>query len=686
VLLTDIDGDGFGDLVVVYYNTAPNPVGAGPVSPYQVWIWWGNGDGTFNQAPLVLNLTRNYYLGAVADMNGDGYPDLVLSDGSMISIVYNQGNRGFGTPLPSGLYPSEQHFLAGQGINSLTLADVNGDNVPDVVVANGGATISNALALGGKTAASIALAPNPSDINTGGITVLLNRITTKPVTGTLVATPEPSIYSTPFTMTATLTSSAGIAPAGQVAFYLDTVLVGTGLLAPVAGSATTSAATVTIPLGNPYLAGVHPMSAVFLTDGVNTGVTLFGPPTAHLVKGGPTSSEIFMCIGPTAACPAPPGVPNPRPQYFPTLFMSYGQIWNGQIDVRSNDPIPLTGTIQLIDTYTGPDVPPPTPLCVLPVNLGTACSNSVGTTQGTSVGLNVLTAFYPGDAFHPASTSGPVAITVLPDTTLATLIGSPNPSPAKLPVTFTATVTGNIVAPTGPIAFSFGGQPLGQAQLVPGLSGTTSTATFTTSTLPVGNDLITASYGGTIDFNAVSASFTETITPSLAGNFNLTVAPTPVSVGVGYATLLAVAVVPLNGFSQDVTLSCANLPSEATCFFDSATISGGSGTTNLVVGTNAPHSCGTTQPYFLGSNGGGGVAPYALPALAGLLAIFLPGKRRWLRALIAVVLVGGVTQMTGCGTCTDLGTRPATYTFQIVGAAANTSEVETQTVTFTVTI
>ena len=74
VLLKDVDGDGNGDLVVVYYNTAANSVGAGPVSPYQVYIWWGNGDGTFNSTPLVLSPSRNYYLGAVADMNGEGFP------------------------------------------------------------------------------------------------------------------------------------------------------------------------------------------------------------------------------------------------------------------------------------------------------------------------------------------------------------------------------------------------------------------------------------------------------------------------------------------------------------------------------------------------------------------------------------------------------------------------------------
>ncbi len=687
VLLTDIDGDGFGDLVVVYYAASSIPMSGlvRPAAPYQVWIWWGNGDGTFNQTPLVLNLSRNYYLGAVADMNGDGYPDLVLSDGSMISIVYNEGGRNFGTPLASGLYPGEQHFVAGQGINSLSLVDVNGDGIPDVVTANGGATISNVLATGGKTASSITLTPNPTDINTGGITVLLNRITTKPVTGTLAASPEPSLYGAAFTMTATLTSSAGIAPVGQVAFYLDGTLVGTGTLAPVGGSTITSAASFTVPQFNTYQGGVHPMSAVFNTDGVNTAITLSGATGTHLIQGSSTISEIFMCIGPTVACPAPPGVTNPVPPYSPTLTMYYGQIWNGQLDARATDNSALSGTVQLIDTYTGPDVPPPNPLCTLPVNLGGACPNSVGTTQGTSVGLNVLTAFYPGDATHTPSTSLPVAITVLPDTTIATLTGSPNPSPASLPVTFTATVTGNIVAPTGPIAFAFGSTLLGQVQLVPG-PGTTSTASVTTSSLPVGSDVITATYGATMDFNAASASFTETITPSLTGSFKLTVVPNPVSVGVGYATLLAVTVTPQSGFSQDVKLSCANLPNEGSCFFDSTTIAGGSGTTSLVVGTAAPHSCGTTQPYFLGSNGRGGLAPYALPAIAGLLAIFLPGKRRWLRALIALVLVAAATQMSGCGNCTDLGTRPATYTFTVTGTSAGTSEVEAQTVTITVTI
>ena len=68
------------------------------------------------------------------------------------------------------------------------------------------------------------------------------------------------------------------------------------------------------------------------------------------------------------------------------------------------------------------------------------------------------------------------------------------------------------------------------------------------------------------------------------------------------------------------------------------------------------------------------------------MLLIVPGRRRWLRALVAVAVVAAVTQISGCGTCTDLGTRPATYTFQVAGTAASSSTATTQTVTMNVTI
>jgi hypothetical protein len=701
ILLTDMDGDGKADIVALSYNTAADPANPVPSKPAVLMIFYGNGDGTFGQPVttstpgLMVNLSRNYYLAGVADMNADGLPDIVLSDGSLLSILYNQGGRSFGTLLATGLLSSEQHFLAGQGINSISLADVNGDGVPDVVVANGGVTNSSAVVLNGSGQPSISLAPNPSDIDTGGITVLINGITTKPVTGTLAASPEPSGYQAAFTLTAIITPTAGVAaPTGPVQFYIDGLTVGSPVtLVP---GATSSTAIYIVPAGNGYASGAHAVTALYSGDAANSPITLSD--THDIIDSAATTTTLYLCPGPTASCPATGYV---MPPLVSSFSMYYGQDWNGTVVTTAADGGALPGSISIYDAYSGAALPPPAPLCTLTAAAGGACPASVGTTVGTSVGTNVITAVYvPGPAdTHTGSTSAPVTITVLQDTTSnATLAGAPNPSPLGQPVTFTATLTGNFAAPTGPVGFyelnpTTGlSTPIGTGTLVVG-AGFTSSATFTTTTLPLGTDSITASYAATQDFNAATFPIiTETITASLAGSFTLSVVPTPVSVGVGYSALLTVTVTPQNGFSQGVNLSCANLPSEASCLFDSATLANGGGTTSLAVGTTAPHSCGTTQPYFLGFNGGGGGAPFALPALAGLLAIFfprrrrLPGRRRWLRALLALVVVAVAMQATGCGNCTDLGTRPATYTFQVNATSTGTSEVQSQPVTITVTI
>jgi hypothetical protein len=373
--------------------------------------------------------------------------------------------------------------------------------------------------------------------------------------------------------------------------------------------------------------------------------------------------------------------------------MYYGQDWNGTVVVTASDGGALPGTVSIYDAYTGAAPPPSSPLCTLPTGTGGACPASVGTTLGTSVGVNVITATYSGDSTHTGSTSAPVTITVLQDTNTATLTGAPNPSPLGQPVTFTAKFTGNDAPPTGQVTFVESFPPtavlsvLGTATLVPG-SGDSSTATFTTTTLPLGTDSIQASYTATADFAAAASPvFLETITPSLAGSFTLAVSPNPVSVGVGTGGLLSVTVTPQNGFSQAVNLTCSNLPYEATCIFVNPTIAAGGGSTTLIVETTAPHTCGSATPYFTGGLGNGPLAaPFALPALAGLVLLFVPGKRRWLRTLVVVAAVAAGIQVTGCTTCTDLGTRPATYTIQVTGTAAGSSEVQSQTITVNVSI
>ncbi len=400
-----------------------------------------------------------------------------------------------------------------------------------------------------------------------------------------------------------------------------------------------------------------------------------------------TTTTQYLCAGPTVACPITGYV---MPPYTPTLSMSYGQDWNGTVVVTeaAAGPAPPTGNIEITWSYNSG---PAQVICTLPVASGGTCPSQVGTTEGTSLGTNTITASYTGDSNY-APSSSTVVITVLQDATAASLEGSPNPATAGTPVTLTASMTGSDAPPTGLVTYSYGGSVIGTGTLAPG-SGFTSTATMTTSTLPVGADTITATYAGTPDFAGASATWVETVTPVLAGSFTLTVTPDPVTVGVGTEATLTVTVTSANGFAQDVTLSCGNLPQEATCVFGTPTIAGGSGATTLIVQTAAPHSCGTTTPYFYGRNGGGGLGlrlrgrGAAVVALAGLIALFVPvRRRRWLKLVVALAAIAGAVQMTGCGNCTDLGTRPATYSIEVTGTAADSSTTASQAVTVNVVI
>ena len=103
--------------------------------------------------------------------------------------------------------------------------------------------------------------------------------------------------------------------------------------------------------------------------------------------------------------------------------------------------------------------------------------------------------------------------------TTTTLNAAPNPSVAGAPVTFTATVAqapGLPGAPSGSVTFLNGNIPLATIPLVNGQ------AVYTTDTLAVGTQTITAVYSGDLSFTSSTASVTETVL-SLA-------APTVVSV------------------------------------------------------------------------------------------------------------------------------------------------------------
>lgn len=118
-----------------------------------------------------------------------------------------------------------------------------------------------------------------------------------------------------------------------------------------------------------------------------------------------------------------------------------------------------------------------------------------------------------------------------PSATATTLTSSPNPSYVGQAVTLTATVTSGSGAgtPAGTVTFSEGANTLGTATL----SGS-GQAAITISSLPPGNDVVTASYSGDPEDAASSGTLTQTVIGCPAGkNAHLLTASTNAGVVYG---------------------------------------------------------------------------------------------------------------------------------------------------------
>lgn len=552
IAVADVNRDGKPDVLVANVCSVTNCDGT-------VGVLLGNGDGTFQPAKATDSGLTFASSIAVADINGDGKPDLVVSTSAgcssescvNLSVLFGNGDGTFGAPH---LYAS-----GALQVNSIRLADVNRDGKLDLLVANQCFSNSNcegALGVllgngdgsfqaaqtydsGSRRLFSLAV----GDFNRDG-KLDVAVVHEEGVIGVLLGNGNGTFQPVQtYDSGGTLSYSIAVADVN-----------GDGkadlLVTNQCNSTTCVAGTVGVLLGNGN--GTFQAAQTFSTHlpGAQSVVVadVNGDGKLDLLVAntcnGCSSSPVAVLLGNGDGT-------------FPTVVSYYSGSRNSYSIVAADvngdskpDLLVANGCFSSTDCTTGgvgvllgtagvhtttklrsslnpsiygqavhltavvSSVGSSTPAGTVTFRNGWSAIGTVTLSGGIAVltttslpaGIRSLTAVYSGDLESGKSTSAPLSQTVNKASSTTTITSSLNPSTQGQPVTFTAKVTSPTSTVTGAVRFSANGATLDTVTLSGGK------ASLTTSALPKGsNEKIIGTYIGTANITGSAASVLQNV-------------------------------------------------------------------------------------------------------------------------------------------------------------------------------
>ena len=665
IAVADFDGDGNPDIIISNGNLE---------------IFYGRGDGTFDP-PALLPSSRAFPFLNVADMNGDGKPDLVLADISGIAVIHNNGARVFGP---------EVHYIGGS-IGGLVVKDLNGDGLPDVAV-TGSNTVSVLLSQPAGPALNGAFSFTPQSLQvgqpltfnlslspataTGFVIFSIDKVPLSPVplvsgTASFVLTDTSALAVGAHSVSAQYSGDAAFPPAVfmaslNVSPFIHPTSVGLTASPNPALASQTIHFAITISS-----AGPTPTGAVAIHDGnVNLGLITLDPTTGTGVF-----DTALIAPGAHSITALYQGDRNSAPGTSAPVSVTVNGVATATT-LTSLPPAPQTGSsVALTATVNSPSGTPFGRVSFFDgtVFLGTRALDSTGVavliSTFSSPGTHSFSAVYDANGPFLGSTSAVLNLLPVGGGAASTTSLVVNSDPASTQLFLKASLRPGI---SGKVLFFSGSVPLGAAMI-----SRSGMATLELAGVFPGSHYFTAMFPGSSDFTN-SAATSLLLSPASSGpDFAMHVSAGTATLMGNTPASLQMQIDPLSGFSDDVALSCSSAAGVRCTFSPASLKSGGSSVVTLVLPSSRAGFAGTHSSLW----------PIGLLGIAimGLLFVLFAtfGQRRHALAMVGCLCLAAAV---GCGGRVNPSAVPARTTAVTLTAASAQTAALSHSVTIEVTI